>query len=168
MFIYCRLKSLGYHQLKALEAEWVGTAGLTENKAKVRENYLENNPPLKSVILISFSYSYDSKSVLYSVLRQRQQKKRHGWFSCLSISKTIFRYPPTPPCYLDVLFTCLALIQPFLVPLARTVQRLLEVVLHDCGIARAVECDGAGLQSTLTAAFTESGVTVDVKVEYGG
>lgn len=64
MFIYCRIKILGYHQLKALEAEWVGTAGLTENKAKVRENYLKNNPPLKSVILISFSYNYDSKSVL--------------------------------------------------------------------------------------------------------
>lgn len=56
----------------------------------------------------------------------------------------------------------------FLVPLAGTVQRLLEVVLHDCGVARAVKRDGAGLQSTLAAALTEPGVTVDVKVEYGG
>lgn len=55
-----------------------------------------------------------------------------------------------------------------LVPLAGTVQRLLKVVLHECGIAGAVKCDGASLQSTLTAALTEPGVTVDVKVEYGG
>lgn len=33
----------------------------------------------------------------------------------------------------------------FLVPLAGTVQRLLEVVVHDCGVTRAVECNGAGL-----------------------
>lgn len=56
----------------------------------------------------------------------------------------------------------------FLVPLAGTVQRLLKVVLHDCGIARAEERDRAGLQSTLAAALTEPGVTVDIKVEYGG
>lgn len=55
-----------------------------------------------------------------------------------------------------------------LVPLAGTIQRLLEIVLHDGGIAGAVEWDGAGLQSALTAALTEPGMTVDVEVEYGG
>ena len=54
------------------------------------------------------------------------------------------------------------------VPLAGAVQRLLEVVLHERGVARAVERHGARLKSTLAAALTEPGVTVDVKVEYGG
>lgn len=53
-------------------------------------------------------------------------------------------------------------------PLAGTVQRLLKVVLHHCGVARAVQCDRAGLECVLAAALTEPGMTVDVEVEYGG
>lgn len=57
---------------------------------------------------------------------------------------------------------------PVLVPLAGTVQRLLEVVVHNCGITRAVECNRAGLKSIFAAALAEPGVSVDVEVEYGG
>lgn len=39
MFIYCRIKGLWYHQLKALEAERAGAAGLKENQTKVQESY---------------------------------------------------------------------------------------------------------------------------------
>lgn len=51
------------------------------------------------------------------------------------------------------------------VPLAGAFQRLLKVVLHHCGITRAVKRDRAGLQAILPAALAESGVTVNVEVK---
>lgn len=89
---------------------------------------------------------------------------KHGWFSYLFIS-TVKTWCPDP--FIQSLSPS-ALPFSLLVPPAGAVQRLLEVVLHNGGVARAVECDGTGLQSTLAAALTESGVTVDVEVEYGG
>lgn len=54
------------------------------------------------------------------------------------------------------------------VPLAGTVQRFLEVVLHHGGVARAVQWDRPGLESALTAALAKPSVAVYVEVEYGG
>lgn len=48
-------------------------------------------------------------------------------------------------CPFNFLILSFKLFQALLVPLAGTVKGLLEVVLHHCGIARAVEADSAGL-----------------------
>ena len=55
-----------------------------------------------------------------------------------------------------------------LVPLAGAVQRLLEVVVDQRGVAGAEQRDRPGLEAALPAALTEAGVAVDVEVKYGG